>query len=151
MKQKKYSESKIKTAQKFLSKYELTFDNLNALQKNVIVNYTSTQKYFALSLFTLIIGSIIFALGAYYYYESSFSIINDVTEKFASVETFDLYEFGKICLERGSLIGLYSLVAFVQFLNVILILLFSKRRGQVFDAFLPALKRTSDDNKTPSN
>ena len=151
MKQKKYSESKIKTAQEYLSKFDLTFESLNEPQKKLVVNHTSVQKLFGLSLATLIFALTVFSVIAYIGYSQSESRIEKVAELSLSGESVNLKKFGNSSFSRGASVGAQSCVAFVMFLNIIMLVFTSKWRGQVFNVFLPALKQSSDNDKIPSN
>ncbi len=151
MKQEKYSESKIKIAQLFLSKYDLSFDSLNKLQKKVVVNYTSVQKLFGLSLAALIFALTVFSAMAYLSYSQSESRIEKVVELSLSGESINLDKFGHSSFSLGFTIGAQSCTAFAMLLYIIMLLLTSKLRGQVFDVFLPALKQSSDDDENSSN
>jgi len=151
MKQKKYSESKIKTAQKFLSKYDLTFDDLDEPQKKAVVRQAYGQKYLILCLVVFTFGLITSIVGTYLTYNRTHTYIDKIVELSASGEVINLDKYGAFCFEKGSLVGMHSSCVLYTLLFIITLPLILKVKHQILDAFLPSLKQPSDGNKNPSN
>lgn len=151
MKQKKYSESKIKTAQDFLSRYEVSFDALNERQKKNVVGYVTIKKLLALSLSALVFALVVFSVMAYVTYQKADSRIIDIS-KTSTFENEDaLLIYGKTCFKWGFNVGLYSFTAFMMLIYIIFTSVGISTKFYILDAFLPALKQSSDDNQIPSN
>ena len=151
MKQKKYSESKIKTAQKFLSKYDLSFNALDEYQKQSVVKYTSVQKYLTLCLIVYLFSMIVFITGTYLYYTRAQAGIDKVIELSASGEIINARKYGDFCFDKGVLFGSSSFTALYMLISTIILPLTLRQKQQTLDAFLPALKQSPDDNKISSN
>jgi len=151
MKQKKYSESKIKTAQKFISKYDLSFDSLNELQKKAVISYTYGQKGLTLCLVIFLFSMAVSIVGAYLFYTRAQTGIDKISELSASGEIINLHEYGQFCFERGCSLGMHSFLALYMLLLSIILPLILRQKRQILDAFLPAIKQSSNDDNTPSN
>ncbi len=149
MKQKKYSDSKIKTAQKFLSKYDLPFETLDESQKKVVINYTGVKKLFWLVLAALIFGFVVDFWGACLIYSHSQTIFDQAAERSASAEKINLHTDERLCFMQGFTVGLEACAALVMLSCIIMFIMISRWRGQVFDAFLPSLKNNIDNDQTP--
>jgi len=151
MKQKKYSESKVKTAQNFLSKYDLTFDSLDEAQKKVLVNYTSVQKQFLLCLIIFTGSLIIWSFIAYAEYQLANSAIDEIGKISIQENEDTLHRYGKLCFRFGFNFGLYSFVALMMLVCIISYSAGLKAKSQILNAFLPALKQSSNNDNTSSN
>lgn len=148
MKKQKYSESKIETAQKFLSEYDLSFDSLNEVQQRIIVNYTYSRKYYLLCLVLFIFGMIVFSSGAYIVFQTTGSGIDELI-KMSILENIDsLCLYGKIYFKSGLVCGLYIFGAFFMLANIIFISTCLQAKFQMLNTFLPAIKYIPDNDKT---
>lgn len=145
MKKKVYSVSKIKTAQKFLSKYDLTFESLNEQQKESVVNYTYGRKYTKAGVWLLICCLIFFIAGAYLCYARTLTIYDQVAKASDSGEIINLHNYGKLCFGRGFIVGVFICAAFFALSNLTAIPLILKVNHKIFDAFLPIIKQSSDN------
>ncbi|MHC4552687.1 MAG: hypothetical protein ACYSUT_07970 [Planctomycetota bacterium] len=152
MNQKKYSESKIKTAQKFLSKYDLSFNILNESQKKSVVRHTQGRKYLLLCLVTYIFGMTVCVIGAYLYYARAQTGIDKIVELSASGEAINLRKYGVFCFEKGLLVGMSCFSALYILMFTIILPLIMRQKRQILNAFLPALKQPPiNDNEEPNN
>ena len=151
MKQKKYSESKIKTAQKFLSKYDLSFNALDEQQKDSVVKYTFARKHLILCLATYIFSMTVFIIAAYLYYTRAQTGIDKIIELSASGEIINARIYGDFCFDKGVLFGMSSFIALYMLMFTIILPLTMRQKRQIIDAFLPALKQSSDNEQITSH
>jgi hypothetical protein len=151
MKRKQYSESKIKTAQKFLSKYNLTINDLTEQQKKIVVGYTYVKKYFSLFLILLMLSAIVFSIGAFISFQSVKYFIGVNCDLSAIKDNDALRSFGKACFGLGFGFCLYSSVACLMLIYAIINSIVLRTKSKILTAFLPTLKQTSDDNENPSD
>ena len=150
MKQKKYSESKIITAQKFLSKYELSFDGLNESQKGIVIGYTQAKKHLLLCVILLTLGIIVCSISAYISYESVKYFIGVNCDLSTIKDNDALRSFGKACFGLGFGSCLYSCVACLMLIYIIVISITLKTKRQILDAFLPVIEQPSDNDQIPN-
>jgi len=152
MKQKKYSESKINRAQKFLSKYELSFDDLDESQKKIVINYTGVQKLYWLCFLVLASSLILWSFLAYTEYQTADSGIDQISKvQISATESSLLFYYGKVCFKWGLTFGLYSCFAFLMLVYIILTWVGLRAKFQLLDAFLPSLKQSFGDDKFSNN
>ena len=147
---KKYSESKIQNAQRFLADYNLTFESLDAKQKDAVVNFTFSKKYLTLCLVVLFLGLAVFISGAYLFHSRSLTIFDNVSAASESGETINLHKYGKLCLVRGFMVGVFACAAFFTLINLLNLPFLLKVQSKIFNAFLPPLKQHSSDNEISS-
>lgn len=150
MKEQKYPESKIKTAQEFLSKYGLSFDYLDANQKKIVSSYTQLHKHLLLILILLILSIIIFSVGAFIAYQSVKYFVGVNCDLSSLENNDDLRAFGKACFALGFTFCLYSSIAFYVLVCIVFIFARLRTKFKILNAFLPSLKFNSD-NETISS
>lgn len=141
MKPKKYSEFKIKATNKFLSKYNLTFDNLNELQQKATVSYTYHRKFLFFGLVVLLLAIIIFSYWAFVSYLSVGYFVGESSDP----STLTPQLRGKACFGLGLCAGATALTAFYLFLNALIFPWVLRQKRQIFDAFLPSLNQSSNN------
>ena len=151
MKQKKYSESKVRTAQKFLSKYAIPFDSLDEKQRKVVISYTYGQKLLTLCLVLFSFSLAVSIVGAYLFYTRAQNGIDKITELSVSGEAINLHEYGHFCFDKGCSLGMHSFLALYMLLLIIMLPLILKSKRQILDAFLPAIRQSAENEQIPSN
>ena len=151
MKPKKYSESKIETAQNFLSKYDLSFESLDESQKEILIGYTQARKNLMLIFCLLFFGLAVNSVGAYISYQTTDSGIKEIIKTIELNTESALFIYGKSCFWWGFTFSLYLFVALLMLVYISLIALSFKGRCKYLNAFLPALKQSFDNDKNPSN
>lgn len=151
MKPKKYSESKIKTANKFLSKYELTFDSLDQNQKQSVTKYTSFRKCLFLFLVADFFFMTIFITKAYLCHTRAQTELDRIIESLSPEQITNAREFSSFFFEQGLLVGVLSFSALIMLIYIFLLLKGTRGRFQTINAFLPALKQSSDNEQVTSN
>ena len=147
MKPKKYSESKIKTANKFLSKYNLSFEDLNEEQKRFTIKYTYSTKGLVFYLSILLLGVLIFSLQGFIASES----INYFIGKGTDLANYELESDGKICFALGFISCFFYFIASLLLLYGILLPILKKNKLKSLDAFLPDLRLTPINDKETSS
>jgi hypothetical protein len=140
---KKYSESKIKAAQKFLSKYNLSFDALDEPQKQVVISYTYLRNFLTVCLIALTFGLVVFSVLAYVYYNRAYATIDQISNLSSPSKAIDLRTYGESCFGRGINFGVHSIGAFMMLIYIVLFLAGLRGKFQMLNAFLPALKHPS--------
>lgn len=152
MKPKKYTESKIKAADKFLSKYGLSFDALDEQQKIAVVRYCYPKKILWFAILGFSVGCIACLTMAYLLYTKAHAWIESKSELFLTPFPF-IEEFGNSSFIAGFFVAIYTFTAFLLFIYIIVIPFDVKWRGQVLNAFLPSLKQkqASDNEQVTSN
>ena len=147
MKQKKYSVSKIKTADIFLLKYDLSFDCLTDPQKQVVVTYTNAKKRFWFHLILFVICAVISSYFAFVTYHSVGYFVGESNDLTAWTPQLR----GKACFAFGFTFCLSSSIAFLMLICPFLIHMLLRAQFHTLNAFLPALKKPCNNDQTSSN
>ena len=146
MKQKKYSEAKIKSSKEFLSKYNLTFDALDEEQKLAVVRYSYPKKILWLATLSLLVGFIACSVMVYLHYTKTYTSIENTAELIPFMK-----ENSKSSFIDGFFVGTQTFAAIMFFIYIITIPFTLKWRWQVLNAFLPIIKQSANHEQTPSN
>lgn len=149
MKPATYSKTIQAAANRFLSDYHLTFEQLTELQKKQVVSYIQVKRWWPLTLLVFLACMIVFGCITWIKYSETQAVIEKLAIMFYSGKEIDLRKFSSISLEQGIIMGFYALSTPYMILFIIFVPMNIRGQKLLLKAFLPSImpKSTNEPDK----
>jgi hypothetical protein len=135
----KYSKVTEAAANRFLSAYHLTLEQLTAVQQKQVVIYLRARKWWPWLVLVFMIGMIVFGFCALGEYLKIQKFIGEVVIISASGTEIDWQKVSGFSLEQGFIVGANALTAIYMVMFSILVSLGIRNQKRLLDAFLPSI------------
>ncbi len=155
-----FSEKTRKAAEKFLSKFSLTLENLTEQQKKSFMNYIKRKRFFKWGVLVNALGIIWIMALSLYYFPKFLSFAGDFVPRCVEVNengsqrnvelNKDTRENLKsdiiLSTKAGFYMGIwFSFCIFVPILTIIAVLFDLRNQKKIFQTFLPSVKTKTSE------
>jgi hypothetical protein len=126
-------------ANRFLSEYHLTFEQLTAAQQKQVVIYIRAKKWWPWTVIVFLAVMIIFGYGVWVKYNQMQEFLGKAVVLSNSGTDIDLQKVSGFSLEQGFNIGVLAVTAVYMILFVIFVPKNIRGQKRMLDAFLPSI------------
>lgn len=139
MKKSSYSQSVQSAANRLLSGYNLTLEQLTEDQQKQVIIYIRAKKWWPWLLLIFLAAMIVFGYGVLVQYNQMQDFIGKAVILSSSGTDIDWQKISRFSLEHGFITGVYALTAVYMVLLTIFVPMNIHSQKRLLDAFLPAL------------
>jgi hypothetical protein len=139
----KYSKTVQSAANRFLSDYHLTLEQLTEAQQKQVVIYIRAKTWWPWLLLVFLAAMIVFGYGVLVKYIQMQEFIGKVVVLSNSGTEINWQKISGFSLEQGFIIGVYALTTVYMILLTLFVPINIRGQKRLLDAFLPSLATKS--------
>lgn len=147
----KYSNAVVSAANRFLTGYNLTLEQLTEAQQKQVVIYIRAKTWWPWLLLIFLGAMLVFGYGVMMQYNQLQDFVGKAIVLSGSGTDIDWQKVSRFSLEHGFITGVYAVTAVYMILLTIFVPMNMHAQKRLLDAFLPAIASKLMDGSNKQN